>query len=65
MATQRDPLFQLTQFMGIEFLIEFRLTRQHDLQQLLLRCFEVGQKPYLFQYFRRQVMSLIHHQNRR
>src|ERR1035441_480574 len=50
--------------MGIEFLIEFRLARQHDLQQLLLRRFQVGQKPDLFQYFRRQEVSLIHHQNR-
>ncbi len=51
--------------MGIEFLIEFRLTPQHDLQQFLLRCLQVGQKPYLFQYFQRQVVSLVHHQNRR
>src|SRR5208282_3711534 len=33
MAAQRDPLLQLPQLMGIEFLIEFWLTRQHDLQQ--------------------------------
>jgi len=49
--------------MGVEFLIEFRLSSQYDLQQLLLRGFEVGQKPDLFQYFRRQMVSLVHHQD--
>src|SRR5208282_1030811 len=49
MAAQRDPLFELPEFMGIEFLIEFRLTRQHDLQQFLLRGFQVRQKSNLFQ----------------
>ena len=53
MAAQRDPLLQLPEFIRIEFLIEFRLARQHDLQQLLLRRFQVGQKPDLFQYLRR------------
>src|SRR5229473_46564 len=51
--------------MRIEFLIELRLTRQHNLQQFLLRRFQVGQKPDLFQYFRRQVVSLVHHQDGR
>ena len=65
MAAQRDPLLQLPEFIRIEFLIEFRLAREHDLQQLLPRRFQIGQKPDFFQYFRRKVVRLVHHQGRR
>ena len=65
MTAQRDSLLQLPEFMGIEFQIKFRLTRQHNLQKFLLRSLQVAQKADFFQYFRRQVMSLIHHENRR
>ena len=49
MAAQRDALFQLPQFMRIEYLIELGLAREHDLQQFLLRGLEIGQEPNFFQ----------------
>src|SRR5208282_394138 len=65
MAAKGDPLLQLTEFVGIEFLIELGLTGQHDLQQLLLRSFEVGQKPDFLEEIRRQMVRLVDHQNGR
>ena len=64
-ATQRDPLLELPQLMGIEFLIEFRLARKHDLQQFLLRSLQVESKGVSLPGFRRQVMRFVHHQHRR
>ena len=60
---QGNSLLQLPQADGIEFFIQFRLSDQKNLQQLLLRSFEIAQEPDFFQNFRRKVMGFVDHQS--
>ena len=60
---QRDPLFQLAKFGQIQFFVQFRLTDEQDLQQFLLRGFQVREQSYFFQNFRGEMMGLVHHQH--
>ena len=52
MAAQCDSLFELPKSEGIELLIQFRLSRQHDLQQLPLRCLQIREQANFLQEFR-------------
>jgi hypothetical protein len=52
MRSQRDSLFQLPQADGVEFFIQFRLSHQENLKQLLLRGLKIRQKPDFFENFR-------------
>src|SRR5271165_2797463 len=62
MTAQGDPLLQLPQLERVELLVQFRLSGEHDLQELLPGRLQIGQQPYLFQQFPRQVVRFIHHQ---
>ena len=45
-------------------MLEFRLTNQHDLQQLGIIYFQIGQQTQLFQHFRHQMLGFVDHQQR-
>ena len=64
MGAQGDSLLQLPQADGIEFLIQFRLANQQNLQQLLMRGLQIAQQPDFFQNLRRKVMRFVDHQRR-
>src|ERR1700691_5320367 len=65
MGAKGDPLFQLPQIGRVEFVVQFGLAHQQNLQQLLVGRLQIGQKPDFFQNLRRKVVSLVDHQNRR
>src|SRR6202162_733714 len=46
-AAQRNALAKLAEHGLIQFLLEFRLAGEHDLEQLLRRGFEVGKEANL------------------
>src|ERR1700678_3225854 len=64
MGAKGDPLFQLPQIGGVEFVVQFGLADQQNLQQLLVGRLQIGQKPDFFQNLPRKVMSLVDYQDR-
>src|ERR1017187_1183523 len=62
LTAQRNPLLQLPQLRRVKHHLQLRLTHENNLQQLLLRRFQVGQQPDLLQEFVPQSLRLIHHQ---
>ena len=62
MTTQRNALLDLAKFERVEHFVEFGLTRKDDLQQLLLRSFQVREQPDFFQQFRRKMVCFVDHQ---
>src|ERR1700722_7846658 len=51
MGAQGNSLLELPQANGVEFFIQFGLTDKQDLQQLLLRSFQIAQQPDFLQNF--------------
>src|SRR5580700_953485 len=64
MGTQGNALLELPQIHRIQLLVEFGLPHQKNLQQLLLRRFQIGQQPDLLQHFHRKMVSFVDHQHR-
>jgi len=58
-----DALCELAQFGTRELFAQLGLSEQDDLQQLLRRCFEVGQQTHLFERCGRQVLCLVDDQH--
>jgi len=63
-AAQCDALLDLPEFERVQHFVQLRLTGKHDLQQLLLRGFQIRQEANLLQQFGRQMMRFVHHQQR-
>ena len=55
-----NPLLELSEPDGVQFLLKFRLADQYDLQQLVSRPLQVRQKTDLFKYFRGQMVGFVH-----
>src|ERR1017187_5349179 len=62
MGAKGNSLLQLPQADAIEFFIQFGLSDKQDLQQLLLRSFQIAQKWDFLENFRRKVMRFVDHQ---
>ena len=58
--TVGNPLLQLAYLRGRDHLIQLRLPEQHDLQQLVVLCFEIAQQAHLFQGPERHALGLFH-----
>src|SRR6266403_1901278 len=59
-----DSLLELSKSDGIQLLIQFRLSDQKNLQQLVISCLQVRQEANLFENFRRKMVCLVHDENR-
>src|ERR1700738_2871878 len=57
---QRDSLLQLRKLAAGQFVGEFRLSRENDLQQLGSRSFEIRKQSDRLQHGRMQILCLIY-----
>jgi len=64
MIPHGDALAELTQLMAVQTVAQFRLAHQDDLQQFAVVRFDVGNQPHLFQQILRQILRLVHNQDR-
>ena len=64
MITHRDALPQLAELVAVQAVAQFRLSHQNNLQQLAVVGFDVGNQPHLFQQILRQILRLVHDQDR-
>src|ERR1039458_467123 len=64
LSANSNSLFELPETDRIQFLVEFGLPDQHDLQQLVVVGFEVRQKADFLKDVRRQVVCLIDNEDR-
>ena len=64
MVAYRDPLIELPQPRQGKLLLQFDLTDQYNLQELLFLRFEIRQDPDLFQDRKGQILRLIDDQDR-
>ena len=62
LAAQADALFELTQLVGIHFVIQLWLSHQHNLEELLPFGFQIREKPDFFQHISPQILRFIHNQ---
>src|ERR1035438_2501009 len=62
MGAKGNSLLQLPQADGVELFVQFGLSDKQDLQQLLLRSFQIAQKSDFLENFRRKVMRFVDHQ---
>src|ERR1035438_10203446 len=60
-----DPLLQLPEFCGVQFVIQLRLPDQQDLQQFFLRGFQIRQKTNFFKDLARKMVRLVYYQDGR
>src|SRR5580704_2737536 len=65
LAMGRYPLLQVAHPNTFKFLFQFKLARQHDLQQLLPRSLQVKQHANLLERAEWQALRLVHEQDRR
>ena len=54
-----DPLFELSEILAVQSLIQFVLPNKHDLQELLVGLFEISQQTDFFEHFSAQLVCLI------
>ena len=59
MVAGGDALRELPQALPLQHLPQFGLAEQHDLQQLVLGRFQVGQQPHLLQRLRAEILRLV------
>ena len=62
-VAHRDALSQLTQSSSVELVTQLWLTDQHDLQQLLLVRFQVGEQSHLFEQLVAEILGFVDHQH--
>src|SRR5271157_2526417 len=60
-----DPLLQLPECCGVQFVIKLRLPDQQNLQQFFLSGFQVCQKTNFFKDVGRNMVRLVYHQDGR
>src|ERR1700729_2182177 len=58
-GAQRDALTKLPKIPAIQFLLEFGLTGQHNLEELFGGSLEVGQQPDFFKHLPGEILRLI------
>ena len=63
MIARGYPLIQLTQLWHCQYLLQFWLTQQDYLQQLLLSGLQVGQQAQLLKHIRGKILGLVNHQD--
>src|SRR5579872_2333262 len=64
MATQRNPLLELTKVCRVEPPIEFRLADQHDLKKLAALILQIAEEANFLEHFPAQKMRLVNDQDR-
>lgn len=62
-TAHRYALAELTKVMTIKDIVELRLSRQYDLDQLISLRLQVRDHAQLFEYIRSQILGLINHQD--
>src|SRR5208283_432965 len=58
-----NPLLQLPECSGVQFVIKLRLPDQQNLQQFFLRGFQIRQKTNFFKDVGRKMVRFVYHQN--
>src|ERR1019366_234137 len=60
-----DPLLELPECSGVQFVIQFWLPDQQNLQQFFLSGFQIRQKTNFFKDVGRKMVRLVYYQNGR
>src|SRR5713226_5301309 len=63
LTAQHDALAELSQLWQLQLLFQLLLPRQHDLQQFLRGCLEVGQQPNFFEHGVSQILRFVHNEH--